>query len=111
MLTLLINLYLSTIYIIYMLVFNARKVLKIKSIFSIAVLAGMSTFFFACSDSSNDLPKLPAGDPDNGKLILADGFEAVVVADSVGKGRHIAVNEKGDIYMKLRGVTPEGGNV
>ena len=54
---------------------------------------------------------LPKGDPDNGKLALPDGFEAVVVADSVGRARHIAVNENGDIYMKLRGVTSQGGSV
>lgn len=54
---------------------------------------------------------LPQGDADNGKLVLPDGFEAVVVVDSVGRARHIAVNENGDIYMKLRGVTPSGGSV
>jgi len=46
--------------------------------------------------------KLPAGDPDNGGLILPGNFEAVVVADSTGRARHIAVNENGDIYVKLR---------
>ena len=30
---------------------------------------------------------LPKGDADNGKLALPDGFEAVVVVDSVGKGK------------------------
>lgn len=60
----------------------------------------------------NDGPiALPPGDADNGKLALPGGFEAVVVADSVGRARHIAVNENGDIYMKLRGVTSEGGSV
>jgi glucose/arabinose dehydrogenase/mono/diheme cytochrome c family protein len=89
-------------------VFNAHKCLKIKSILLIIILAGMNTFFGACSDYSK---KLPASDPDNGKLVLPEGFAAVVVVDSVGKGRHIAVNERGDIYMKLRGVTPQGGSV
>ncbi len=54
---------------------------------------------------------LPPGDPDNGKISLPDGFEAVVVVDSVGRARHIAVNDNGDIYMKLRGVTSQGGSV
>jgi len=44
---------------------------------------------------------LPAGDPDNGGLILPGNFEAVVVADSLGRARHIAVNDNGDIYVKL----------
>jgi glucose/arabinose dehydrogenase/mono/diheme cytochrome c family protein len=53
---------------------------------------------------------LPPGDPDNGKLAVPDGFEVTVVADSVGRARHLAINDNGDIYVKLRGVTPEGGN-
>ncbi|RAJ90882.1 glucose/arabinose dehydrogenase [Larkinella arboricola] len=88
--------------------FYARKSLKGKSLFSATVLAGVSVLFWAFSSSSD---RLPAGDADNGKLFLPDGFQAVVVVDSVGKGRHIAVNDNGDIYMKLRGVTPEGGSV
>lgn len=55
--------------------------------------------------------KLPEGDPDNGKLFLPDGFEALVVIDSVGKGRHLDVNHNGDIYMKLRATTEQGGIV
>lgn len=48
---------------------------------------------------------LPPGDPDNGGLRLPEGFEAVVVVDSVGRGRHLAVRDNGDVYMKLR--TPD----
>ena len=55
--------------------------------------------------------KLPNGDADNGKLALPGGFEALVVVDSVGRARHLAVNDNGDIYIKLRGVTPQGGSV
>jgi glucose/arabinose dehydrogenase/mono/diheme cytochrome c family protein len=51
---------------------------------------------------------LPMGDPDNGGLVLPDGFEAVVVADSVGRGRHLAVRNNGDVYMKLRTPNKEG---
>lgn len=48
-----------------------------------------------------ETPELPAGDPDNGGLFLPDGFEAVVVVDSLeGRARHIAVNDNGDIYVK-----------
>lgn len=43
----------------------------------------------------------PATDPDNGGLLLPDNFGALVVADSVGRARHIAVNDNGDIYVKL----------
>lgn len=55
---------------------------------------------------------LPPADPDNGGLLLPDGFEAVVVIDSVpGKVRHLAVNENGDIYAKIRFSDEKGGMV
>src|SRR5688572_9003403 len=63
-----------------------------------------------CSQKETTAP-LPPGDADNGKLALPNGFEAVVVVDSIGKARHLAVNDNGDIYVKLRGVTPLGGSV
>ena len=50
-------------------------------------------------------------DADNGGLFLPDGFEALVVADSVGLTRHLAVNNNGDIYMKLRITTGDSGNI
>jgi glucose/arabinose dehydrogenase len=45
-------------------------------------------------------PKLKA-DADNGGINLPKGFGALVVSDGVGKARHIAVSEKGDIYVRL----------
>ena len=55
----------------------------------------MSAFFSNFSQNTD----LPAGDRDNGGLFLPDGFEALVVADSIGNARHLAVNENGDIYV------------
>jgi glucose/arabinose dehydrogenase/mono/diheme cytochrome c family protein len=52
--------------------------------------------------------ELPKGDPDNGGLVVPHGFEVVVVADSIGSARHMAVNDNGDIYVKLRGGKPKG---
>ncbi len=55
---------------------------------------------------------LPKGDADNGGLFLPGNFEAVVVADSIGPARHLAINNNGDIYVKLRySKKGEGGNV
>jgi len=51
---------------------------------------------------------LPDGDPGNGGLALPGGFEAVVVVESTGRARHIAVNSNGDIYVKLRSPKPKG---
>jgi glucose/arabinose dehydrogenase/mono/diheme cytochrome c family protein len=50
---------------------------------------------------------LPASDADNGGIFLPDNFEAVVVVDSIGRTRHIAVNDQGDIYAQLS--DPENG--
>lgn len=61
--------------------------------------------------SSEKQKALPPADSDNGKLTLPGGFEALVVVDSIGRARHLAVNDNGDIYVKLRAVTPKGGNV
>lgn len=51
------------------------------------------------------------GDPDNGGLMLPNSFEALVVVDSLGSARHLAVNDNGDIYVKLRASYPDGSNV
>ena len=54
---------------------------------------------------------IPKPDLNNGGLYLPDGFGALVVADSVGSCRHLAVNDNGDIYVKLRLATGDAGNV
>ncbi|MEX2512992.1 MAG: c-type cytochrome [Cyclobacteriaceae bacterium] len=54
---------------------------------------------------------LPQADPDHGGLTLPEGFEALVVVDSTGRGRHLAVNHNGDIYVKLRYAEEGGSNV
>jgi glucose/arabinose dehydrogenase/mono/diheme cytochrome c family protein len=54
---------------------------------------------------------LPDGDPGNGGLTLPDSFVAVVVSDSVGPARHLAVADNGDVYVKLRASYPDGSNV
>jgi glucose/arabinose dehydrogenase len=60
---------------------------------------------------SNKTFLLPKTDADNGSLFLPEGFGALVVADSVGPTRHLAVNDNGDIYVKLRITTGNSGNV
>ncbi len=65
-------------------------------------------FFLQCKSKS----ELPPGDPGNGGLFLPGNFEALVVADSIGPARHIAVNDNGDIYVKLRfSKMGQGGNI
>ncbi len=65
--------------------------------------------FTACNTPTSVLPK-PDGDA--GGLILPEGFTALVVTDSIGPARHLAVKSNGDIYVKLRYSShQEGGNV
>ncbi len=70
-----------------------------RSLIIIRVL-WFSIFLFTITQCREHIT-LPPSDPDNGGLFLPDGFEAVVVADSTGRARHIAVNDNGDIYVKL----------
>ena len=57
-------------------------------------------------------PALPPPDADNGGLYVPDGFGVLVVAEGIGRARHIAVNENGDMYVKLRFADNGlGGNV
>lgn len=65
-------------------------------------------FSLAACQSGVELPK---GDADNGGLTLPGGFEAVVVADSIGRARHLTVRENGDIYVKLRVANEEGQGI
>ncbi|WP_158861121.1 PQQ-dependent sugar dehydrogenase [Lunatibacter salilacus] len=58
-------------------------------------------FVFAqCSNPS--VTTLPSSDKDNGGIFLPGGFEALVVVDSIGNTRHIAVNDNGDVYAQLQ---------
>ncbi len=59
-------------------------------------LASLLILIF-CNISCETEPELP-----NGGLFLPDGFEAMIFAKGVGPARHIAVNENGDVYVKLR---------
>lgn len=79
------------------------------------VLTAIRNFFFLILSvviiSTSCKPGLPPGDADQGGLAVPDGFEVVVVADSIGKARHLAVNTNGDIYVKLRFPLAEGENI
>jgi len=55
----------------------------------------------SCSNSEKKNQTLTAADSAAVGLSLPQGFSASVVADSLGALRHLAVNKKGDIYVKL----------
>lgn len=62
-------------------------------------LAHCTTVLFACAGNPSSDGK---NDPIDGVAItLPKGFSAKVVAEKLGRARHIAVNSNGDIYVKL----------
>lgn len=69
--------------------------------------------FISCQEKKTveEVERLPATRADNAGLFLPDGFEAKVVSEGVGPSRHLAVNDNGDIYVKLS--EPKGflGNI
>jgi len=73
-------------------------------IFSLLLLLILFIGDFACADAGNTSKKPQpeiAADADNAGLKLPNGFIALKVADGVGRARHIAVTDNGDVYVKL----------
>lgn len=58
----------------------------------------------------NGTPALKS-DPGFGGLSLPEGFGALVVTDSSGRGRHLAVRSNGDVYIKLSSSDSEVGGI
>ncbi|MBX2921688.1 MAG: c-type cytochrome [Chitinophagaceae bacterium] len=86
---------------------KANKTLNFSKLFTASLFLIASFFLASCYQKE----QLPEGDPDNGGLFIPGGFEAVVVADSVGPARHLAVSKNGDIYVKLTKGALHSGNV
>lgn len=80
--------------------------MRLRLLIRISLFLLVSVAFYQCKHTG-----LPNGDPDNGGLLLPGNFEAVVVAETVGPARHLAVNDNGDVYVKLRASYPDGSNV
>lgn len=68
----------------------ARKILLIS------LIAGALFLIIVLTQS-----RTIAIEPAIGGLVLPEGFTATVVADELGQGRHIAINDNGDIYVLL----------
>ena len=76
-----------------------------KSITGILLVAVM---VFSCGLNDDKLKNKIIPEEDNGGILLPGNFGAAVVADSLGRGRHLVVNENGDIYVHLRKLTDDG---
>ena len=67
-------------------------------------------FFLGCSPIPMEeaaAPVIPPS-PSNGGIELPEKFGAVIVADDLGRGRHLVVRDNGDIYVHLRRLTDDG---
>src|SRR5581483_9142266 len=53
----------------------------------------------------------PACDPDNGGLTLPPGFCATVVANDVGRARHLIVTANGDLFVSTQNGRGDRGGV
>ena len=70
-----------------------------KTITLLTISLSLSALSF--STDKNSPKKLPTPDTNNGGITLPKDFGALVVSEETGKARHIAVNQNGDIYVKL----------
>ncbi len=66
-------------------------------------LLGLIVILNACTGDKNKV-NLPQADPDNAGLNLPQSFGAIVTADNLGNGRHLAVSDSGDLYVRLRNI-------
>ena len=73
---------------------NTMKLWTLIKILFIA--AGLSSLLFSCKSEEK------TGTGDQVKLTVPQGFEATVVAENLGRGRFLHVNDNGDIYMMLK---------
>lgn len=67
--------------------------------------------FYGCVGDQPEQKNLPEPDPNNAGLKLPAGFGAIITADNLGKARHIAVNNNGDLYVKLRNIPADGNGI
>jgi glucose/arabinose dehydrogenase len=77
------------------------KIHRMKTLCSKPLFLLVSCLILVVSCRKGDSGEL-VPDANNGAISLPEGFAALVVADSIGPGRHIAVNTNGDIYLALR---------
>ncbi|WP_206610980.1 PQQ-dependent sugar dehydrogenase [Mariniphaga sediminis] len=83
---------------------NMVNIMKLISVLLLSVVV------FSCNQNGK-APSEIIADSDNGGLTLPEGFSALIVVDEIGHGRHIVVNDNGDIYVSLRNHSQNKGIV
>jgi len=88
-----------------------RRIFRISSTLSLLAF-GMSLFMGCASEqAASEEKSMLAIAPNDDNLSLVEGFDVVVVADSVGRARHLTVKENGDIYVHIGNKTKEGNSI
>ncbi len=70
-----------------------------------------SIIVFSCTKVDKEPLVTIQPDPDNAGLTLPEGFGATVVADTLGRARHIVARDNGDLYINLRSLKNKKGLV
>mgnify|MGYP003669304237 FL=1 len=89
---------------------------------SLYFLISINLILLSCKEKKEVVPNVetivttkilskPISDKNNGGLFIPKGFGALVVVDSIGSSRHLAVNDNGDIYVKLKDPKGPLGNI
>lgn len=63
----------------------------------------------ACNSPEKKVALAP--DQNNGGITLPEKFGAVVVVDTLGRGRHMAISSNGDIYLHLSRLNGDGNGI
>ncbi len=71
---------------------------------------GLLILFLSLSTATLAQQK-PACDSDNAGLSLPEGFCALIVADQVGRARHLTVAPNGDVFVAINAANPSEGGV
>lgn len=61
-------------------------------------------------DNAQAVDTRPDCDPDNGGITLPEGFCATVVAEAVGRARHLEVAPNGDVFVAIQNSRGSEGN-
>jgi len=70
-------------------------------------------FIVACQPEGKETPDAPAYEfsVGNDGLVLPASFNAVIVADSLGRGRQLAIRDNGDIFVHLANADEDGNSI
>lgn len=74
--------------------------MKKRLLFSLSIIL-TAINFVAANDSTITTAKKVVADPVNAGLKTPAGFSASIVADNLGRARHIVATEQGGLYVKL----------